>query len=64
MSNQEQARGVDQIRQAMSRIEAVTQSNTINAQQTAEAAGSMSSQVQTTRENLQELCQLVGARQG
>jgi hypothetical protein len=41
----------------------VTQNNAMNAQQTADAAAAMTAQVQTTREHLQELCQIVGAQQ-
>jgi len=63
MSNQEQARGVDQIRRAISKIEAVTQNNALSAQQTADAAAAMTAQVHTTRDHLQELCQIVGARE-
>jgi methyl-accepting chemotaxis protein len=59
-SSEEQARGVTQIGQAMSRIEAVTQSNSSNAHETAEAAAQMSFQVETTRRHLEELVQVVG----
>ncbi len=61
LSSQEQARGVTQIREAISKIEAVTQSNVANAQQTADAAAAMSTQVQATREHLEELVAVVGA---
>jgi methyl-accepting chemotaxis protein len=64
MSNHEQARGVDQIRQAILKIDAATQNNAMNAQQTADAAAAMTAQVQATREHLQELCEIVGAQQG
>ena len=62
VSSDEQARGVAQIGEAISRMEAVTQNNVTNAQQTAEAASDMSKQVQTTRHHLDELVVVVGLR--
>ncbi|MEI9975519.1 MAG: hypothetical protein WDO73_27700 [Ignavibacteriota bacterium] len=50
-SSVEQARGVEHIGQAIARIEALTQNNASNAQQTAENAESMLTQVQTTRQH-------------
>ncbi len=62
-SSEEQARGVQQIGGAISRIEAVTQSNVANAEKTAQAASAMSTQLQTTRHHVDELVAVVGARQ-
>ena len=62
-SSDEQARGVTNISQAITRIEQVTQSNAANAQQTAEGAASLSSQVATTRSHIEELAKVVGSRQ-
>lgn len=59
-SSQEQARGVAQIRQAISRIEGVTQSNVSNAQHTSESADAMNAQLQATRDLLEELVKVVG----
>jgi len=59
-SSQEQARGVDHIGQAISKFESVTQSNAANAQQTADNAAEMTTQVETTRGHLEELASLVG----
>jgi methyl-accepting chemotaxis protein len=44
----EQARGVEHIGRAIARIEAVTQNNAANAQQTAEHTEKMIAQVETT----------------
>jgi methyl-accepting chemotaxis protein len=60
VSSDEQARGVAHIGEAISRMEAVTQNNVANAQQTAEAASDMSTQVQTTRRHLDQLVAVVG----
>ena len=60
VSSQEQARGIGHIREAISRMEQVTQNNVANARQTAEAASAMSDQVQTTRTYIQELVSVVG----
>jgi len=59
-SSEEQARGVQQIGGAISRIEAVTRSNVANAEKTAEAASAMSGQLQTTRQHVDELVAVVG----
>jgi hypothetical protein len=40
----------------------VTQNNAVNAQQTAEGASAMSSQVERTRYHLQELVDVVGLK--
>lgn len=61
-SSDEQARGVAHIGEAIARMEAVTQNNVANAQQTAEAASEMGTQVQTTRHHLDELVAVVGLR--
>ena len=63
VSSEEQARGVENIRQAITRIESVTQSNASNAHDTASAAGEMIQQVQTTRQHLDQLIAVVGLRQ-
>jgi methyl-accepting chemotaxis protein len=62
-SSEEQARGVAHIGQAIQRMEAVTQNNVANAQQTAEAASEMGAQVQTTRHHIDELVAVVGLKE-
>ena len=59
-SSQEQARGVGNISESISRIEKVTQNNAANAQRTAEVASAMSDQVAATRQHLDQLVALVG----
>jgi len=59
-SSEEQSRGIANIGQAISRIEAVTQNNVANAQRTAESASEMSRQVETTRAHLEELVSVIG----
>jgi methyl-accepting chemotaxis protein len=61
-SSEEQARGITHIGEAISRMEAVTQNNVANAQQTAEAASEMGTQVKATRRHLDELVAVVGLR--
>jgi len=61
-SSVEQARGVEHIGQAIARIEAVTQNNAANAQQTAENAEAMIAQVEKTRDHLSELVAVVGLK--
>jgi len=63
VSSQEQARGVGNIGQAITRIESVTQNNAANAHETAAAAEEMTTQVQTTRKHIEELVAVVGLRQ-
>jgi methyl-accepting chemotaxis protein len=63
VSSEEQARGVGNIGQAITRIESVTQSNAANAHETATAAGEMTAQMETTRKHLDELVAVVGLRQ-
>jgi methyl-accepting chemotaxis protein len=59
-SSDEQARGITNIGQAITRIEALTQRNVANAQQTAEGASAMTTQVEGTRKYLDELVAVVG----
>lgn len=59
-SSNEQASGISQIGQAITRIESLTQRNVINAQQTADGAAAMTSQVENTRKYLDELVEVVG----
>jgi methyl-accepting chemotaxis protein len=59
-SSEEQARGVEHVGQAIARIGTVTQNNVANANQTAESAAAMSTQVATTRRHLDELVSVVG----
>lgn len=61
-SSDEQARGISHIGQAISRIESLTQRNVSNAQQTADGAAAMTSQVEKTREYLEELVAVVGMK--
>ena len=61
-SSEEQARGIDHIGQAISRIEAVTQNNVNNAHQTADAASAMNNQIQNTRRHLAQLVAVVGLK--
>jgi methyl-accepting chemotaxis protein len=62
LSSAEQARGVEHIGQAISRIESVTQNNAANAQQTAENSDAMTVQVEATRRHINELVSVVGLR--
>jgi methyl-accepting chemotaxis protein len=59
-SSGEQALGISNIGQAIARIEALTQRNVANAQQTADGASAMNSQVENTRKYLEELVAVVG----
>lgn len=59
-SSQEQARGVTHIGQSILRIGQVTQNNVANATKTAQAASTMSGQMQRTRQHLDELVTVVG----
>jgi methyl-accepting chemotaxis protein len=59
-SSGEQARGIASIGQAITQIESLTQRNVANAQQTAEGASAMASQVENTRKYLDELVAVVG----
>ena len=61
-SSGEQARGITHIGQAITRIESLTQRTVSNAQQTADGASAMTSQVENTRKYLDELVAVVGSR--
>jgi methyl-accepting chemotaxis protein len=61
-SSDEQARGITNIGQAISRIELLTQNNASNAHKTAEAASAMGEQVAATRKHIDELVAVVGAQ--
>jgi methyl-accepting chemotaxis protein len=63
-NSKEQARGIAQIGDALTKIEKVTQSNAASAQQTAESASSMTSQIQNTRQHLEDLVSVFGLRPG
>jgi methyl-accepting chemotaxis protein len=59
-SSDEQARGITNIGQAITRIESLTQRNVANAHETAEGASEMASQVENTRSYLEKLVAVVG----
>ncbi len=59
-SSDEQTRALSHIGEAVARMEKVTQNNVVNAQTTAEAATTMSSQAQATLSHLEELVSIVG----
>ena len=61
-SSNEQALGIANIGQAISRIESLTQRNVSNTRQTAEGANAMTSQIESTRKYLDELVAVVGLR--
>lgn len=61
-SSSEQALGITNIGQAITRIEALTPRNVSNAQLTAEGAAAMNSQVEKTRQYLDDLVAVVGIR--
>jgi methyl-accepting chemotaxis protein len=61
-SSNEQAKGIANVGQAIVRIESLTQRNVSNAQQTAEGASEMTSEVENTRKYLDELVAVVGLR--
>jgi methyl-accepting chemotaxis protein len=62
VSNEEQARAVSFIGETILRVESLTRQNLTNAQQTAEAAGDMSRQVDATRHHLDGLVAIIGLR--
>ena len=62
IASEEQTKGIALIDRAISRMEAVTNNNAANSQQTAESASAMSTQVQKTRDHLEELVAVVGLR--
>jgi methyl-accepting chemotaxis protein len=59
-NSKEQARGIAQIGEALTKIEKVTQSNAASAQETAESASSMAAQIQSTRQHLEDLVSVFG----
>jgi methyl-accepting chemotaxis protein len=61
-SSGEQAAGISTIGQSIARIESLTQRNVATAQQTADGASAMASQVETTRRYVDDLVAVVGAR--
>lgn len=61
-NNERQSHGIGQVNGMMSRMEQVTQGNAANAQQSVSAASAMSEQVQRTREYINDLAALLGAR--
>ena len=61
-SNREQTSGITHIGQAIRQIESLTRRNVTTAQQTADGASTMTSQVANTRRYLDELEALVGLR--
>jgi methyl-accepting chemotaxis protein len=61
VSSEEQARGVANIGQAISRMQKMTLQNAADARQAASAASAMTAQVVRTRDFVENLVQLVGA---
>jgi methyl-accepting chemotaxis protein len=61
-SSNEQARGITNIGQAITQIESLTQRNVLTAQNTADGASAMASQVDNTRKYLDELVAVVGLK--
>jgi methyl-accepting chemotaxis protein len=59
-SSGEQTLGITEISKAITQIESLTQRNVANAQQTADGASAMTSQVESTRKYLDELVAVVG----
>jgi methyl-accepting chemotaxis protein len=59
-STEQQSASIGHISTAMSRIEKVTHTNSMHAGQTASAATQMKDQVQSTRENIYALSELIG----
>lgn len=62
VSSDEQARGIGNVNEAITRIASITQRNLAHAQQTAEGASAMATEVETTRKYLGELVGVVGLR--
>lgn len=60
--SEKQAVGIQTIGQAVTRMEQVTQSNAMNAQQTAQSGAEMTSQVEQTRKYLRDLVGVVGMK--
>jgi len=63
-SSSEQALGITQIGQAITRIESLTQRNVITAQQTADGAAALTVQVENTRKFVDQLVDVVGSHNG
>lgn len=61
-ASEEQRRGIEQISEAVAKMDQVTQTNAATAQETAAAAANMSAQVRTTRNYIDELGIVVGTR--
>jgi methyl-accepting chemotaxis protein len=61
-ASEEQRRGIEQISEAVAKMDQVTQTNAATAQETAAAAANMSAQVRTTRTYIDELGVVVGTR--
>jgi methyl-accepting chemotaxis protein len=59
-NSKEQARGISQIGDALTKMEKVTQSNASSAQETAQSASDMAAQIQNTRRHLEDLVSVVG----
>ena len=59
-ASEEQRLGIEQISEAVCKMDHVTQTNAATAQETASAAANMSAQVRTTRNYIQELAEVVG----
>ena len=63
VTSAEQASGVRNIANAMGRIEGVTQRNAASAQQTADSASGLISEMDQTREHISELVSVVGLKE-
>jgi methyl-accepting chemotaxis protein len=61
-ASSEQAQGIDQVNQAMSQMDSVTQRNAANAEETASASEELNSQAITMREIVTDLIAVVGGR--
>ena len=59
-SSDQQARGIAKIREAIGRIEAVTQNNASNAHEFEEATSAVDAQIQSTRQYLDGLAAILG----
>jgi methyl-accepting chemotaxis protein len=59
-SSEQQSHGVQQIGEAISRMDRITQNNAATAEETAASAAAMSDQVQQTRNHLEDLVEVVG----
>jgi methyl-accepting chemotaxis protein len=61
-ASQEQAQGVDQVNQAMTQMETITQQNAANAEESASSAEELSAQADNMRKIVGELSQLVNGK--